>query len=263
MNILDQIIANKRKEVERHREAIGINLLLETDRIRRPTISMKKALEQSATGIIAEFKRKSPSKGEIHPHARIGDILPLYEKGGAAAASVLTDETFFGGSPADLCRARESVSTLPLLRKEFIIDEYQLYQARAIGADAVLLIASALTREECARFTELAHQLELEVLLELHGEEELAYIENSEADMIGINNRNLTTFETDVNHSFRMIDRLPEKKVCVSESGISSPDTVRRLREAGFRGFLMGENFMKHEHPGAALADFIKQLDTI
>lgn len=259
MNILEQIIAHKRKEVEQHRKAAGTELLLQSSQLLRPTISMKTALEQSETGIIAEFKRKSPSKGWIHPDARIGEVLPLYEEGGATASSVLTDETFFGGTLDDLRQARESVG-IPLLRKEFIIDEYQLYQARAAGADAVLLIASALPRETCSRFAALAHRLGLEVVLELHGEEELDYIENTEADMIGINNRNLTTFATDVTHSFRMIERLPAGKVCISESGISSPDTVRRLRDAGFRGFLLGENFMKHEQPGAALSDFIQQL---
>ena len=260
MNILEQIIAHKRNEVEQLRKAANIDRLLDKMPEHRPVRSMKTALARSATGIIAEFKRKSPSKGWIHPDARVEEVVPLYEKGGATASSVLTDERFFGGTPDDLRRARECAG-IPLLRKDFIVDEYQLYQARALGADAVLLIASALSPETCARFTGLAHRLGLEVLLELHGEEELGYLENSEADMIGVNNRNLTTFVTDVTHSFRMIERLPAEKICISESGISAPDTVRRLREAGFRGFLMGENFMKHEQPGAALADFIKQLE--
>ena len=259
MNILDTIIANKKKEIERHREAFSIERLLETEQINRQPVSMSRALLQSETGIIAEFKRKSPSKGWIHPKAQIADTIPAYEEAGASASSVLTDEMFFGGNPGDLCQARKIV-TMPLLRKEFIIDEYQIYQAKAIGADAILLIAAAISREECNRFIQLAHRLGLEVLLELHDISELNYIENSDADMIGINNRNLTTFETDINHSFEMIKKLPIEKLCISESGISDPETIKKLRKAGFRGFLMGENFMKHEQPGNALSAFIKQL---
>lgn len=166
---------------------------------------------------------------------------------------------FFGGTPGDLCQARKMVN-MPLLRKEFIIDEYQIYQAKAMGADAILLIAAAISTQECNRFVQLAHQLGLEVLLELHDEAELCYIENSDTDMVGINNRDLTSFETDINRSFEMIKKLPPQKLCISESGISDPKTVKELKAVGFRGFLMGENFMKHELPGCALSAFIKQL---
>ena len=259
MNILEHIIANKKKEIERHQEAFSIERLLETEQINRHTISMRKTLQESETGIIAEFKRKSPSKGWIHPNAQIKDTIPAYEKAGASASSILTDEMFFGGTPGDLCQARKMVN-MPLLRKEFIIDEYQIYQAKAMGADAILLIAAAISTQECNRFVQLAHKLGLEVLLELHDEAELCYIENSDTDMVGINNRDLTSFETDINRSFEMIKKLPPQKLCISESGISDPKTVKELKAVGFRGFLMGENFMKHELPGCALSAFIKQL---
>ena len=158
-----------------------------------------------------------------------------------------------------MCKVRKSID-IPLLRKEFVIDEYQIYQAKAIGADAVLLIAAVLDRKTCRRFTDLAHSLGMEVLLELHEEKELDYLDTG-ADMIGVNNRDLTTFETRVEHSFDMVRYLPSDKICISESGISSPDTVRALRRVGFRGFLMGENFMKEVRPGAALSWFVKQLN--
>jgi len=185
--------------------------------------------------------------------------VPAYEAGGASACSILTDGDFFGGSLGDLQKARKLVD-LPLLRKDFIIDTYQLFQARVIGADAVLLIAAALTEEECRVLAETAHSLQLEVLLEVHSEDELKYL-NADIDMLGVNNRNLGTFHTDVNNSFKLVDKMRGfSPLLVSESGISETDTVRRLREAGFRGFLIGETFMKTERPGDTLADFIGGL---
>lgn len=259
-DILQDIIANKRIEVERQKQAVRLQTLLGLggERLERPTRSMRAALAASSSGIIAEFKRKSPSKGWLHPDAAVADVLPAYEKGGASACSVLTDSNFFGGSLGDLCKARSLVD-LPLLRKDFIIDEYQLYQACIVGADAVLLIAAALRKEQCSMLAAKAHELKLEVLLEIHSEQELEYIEDN-IDMVGVNNRNLGTFHTDVENSFRLAEKLPKEMLLVSESGISSPQTVRQLRAAGFRGFLIGENFMKTPQPGNALKEFISKL---
>ena len=245
MDILSEIIACKRKEMEagarKHR-------------------SMKEALASSPTGVIAEFKRRSPSKGWIKADARVEDVVPAYEAGGAAALSILTDGTYFGAQPEDLLTARK-VSRLPILRKDFIISRYQLLQAKVAQADAVLLIAAALSKDECMSLAKEAHALQLEVLLEIHTEQETDYI-NEYVDMIGVNNRNLGTFHTDTENSFRLAEKLPKDKVLVSESGISNPETVIKLREAGFRGFLIGENFMKTENPGKALNEFINQLQS-
>lgn len=260
-DILQDIIAAKRLEVERQKQAVSLQTLLAlgSDRLERMTISMRAALASSPSGILAEFKRKSPSKGWLHPEADVAEVLPEYEKNGAAACSILTDGSFFGGSLSDLQRARKRVG-LPLLRKDFIIDPYQLFQARVMGADAVLLIAAALTTEECRLLAETAHSLQLEVLLEIHSEAELEYL-TPHIDMLGVNNRNLGTFHTDVENSFRLIEKIKEQgPLLVSESGLSDPATVRRLRGVGFRGFLIGETFMKTEQPGAALARFIGGL---
>ena len=256
-DILQDIIANKRIEVERQKQAVRLQTLLGMggERLEHPARSMRAALAASSSGIIAEFKRKSPSKGWLHPDAAIADVLPAYEKGGASACSVLTDSNFFGGSLGDLCKARSLVG-LPLLRKDFIIDEYQLYQACIVGADAVLLIAAALRKEQCSMLAAKAHELKLEVLLEIHSEQELEYIEDN-IDMVGVNNRNLGTFHTDVENSFRLAEKLPKEMLLVSESGISSPQTVRQLPAAGFRGFLIGENIMKPPNPGNALKEII------
>lgn len=220
---------------------------------------MREALLQSDTGIIAEFKRRSPSKGWIKQEGR-ADIIPLsYQKNGAAALSILTDEHYFGGSDGFIREARRSEVTLPILYKNFVIDEAQLYAAALCGASAVLLIAACLSKKECKSLMEKAHLLGLEVLLEMHSKEELEYAE-LEPDMCGINNRNLGSFITDVDNSFRLAELLPKDAVKVSESGISDPETVKALRSAGFRGFLIGENFMKTPDPGMALKDFISQL---
>lgn len=223
-----------------------------------PRISMRACLSASPSGIIAEFKRRSPSKGWIKENAQADIIPPAYEAAGASALSILTDEKFFGGNLKDIRTVRSKVQ-LPILRKDFIIDEYQLYQARIVGADAILLIAAALRKEQCRMLAAKAHELGLEVLLEIHNEQELEYIEDN-IDMVGVNNRNLGTFHTDVENSFRLAEKLPKEILLVSESGISSPQTVRQLRAAGFRGFLIGENFMKAPQPGDALKEFISLL---
>ena len=255
MSILETIVAKKRQEVAHQKEAVPLEMMFTIggQRLNSPVNSMRKSLSASATGIIAEFKRRSPSKGWLNPKANVKDIIPAYERAGASACSILTDSDFFGGSFSDLKKARSLVK-LPLLRKDFIIDEYQLYQSRIMGADAILLIAAALTKEECKNFSLLAHQLELEVLLEIHDEKELAYF-NENVDMLGVNNRNLGTFQTDVAVSFHIIERMKseigngnETPLFISESGLSNPEVVAKLREAGFRGFLIGETFMRSEN---------------
>ena len=220
--------------------------------------SLSQALTENDFGIIAEFKRKSPSKGWIKEDGKPEEIPFSYEQNGAAALSILTDEMYFGGSLDFIRKARPLVS-IPILRKDFIIDEYQLFQARHIGADAVLLIAADLSKQEVRSLTALAHDLQLEVLLELHSEHELDYAE-IDVDAVGVNNRNLGTFVTNVENSFRLAAQLPQDKVLVSESGIGNSETIRLLREAGYRGFLIGESFMKTDNPGEALKNFISQL---
>jgi indole-3-glycerol phosphate synthase len=267
-DILNTIVANKRREVAHQKAAVPPEMLLTMGgaRLEQPAVSMRAALAGSPSGIIAEFKRRSPSKGWLHPQARVDDVVPAYEQGGAAACSILTDGDFFGGSFADLQRARALVR-LPLLRKDFIIDEYQLFQARATGADAVLLIASILTYGECSRLAQTAHALGLEVMLEIHAEEELSRL-NTHVDMLGVNNRHLGTFDTSVENSFRLIEQVQSHAAAsghtpplpVSESGLSDAETVRRLRQAGFRGFLIGETFMKTPRPGDTLKHFIAEL---
>lgn len=253
-DILEEIIADKRANLAA---------------TRKKSRSMKRSLAESSSGIIAEFKRKSPSKGWIHADAKAEVVVPQYAEGGASAVSILTNEKYFGGSPAFIQAVRASVPDLPILRKEFIIDEYQVYEAKAIGADAILLIAAALTPDHYSALLRTAHSLGLEVLLEVHAPEELSYLDAGIPDMLGVNNRSLGTFHTDVNHSFEIARQMQaavahlsdaERPVLVSESGISSPDIVRQLRSVGFRGFLIGECFMKEKEPGEALRQFISRL---
>ena len=262
MDILEEIVAHKRIEVAEQKEQTPAKkLYAEVERMMAEGIS-KRSLSQALTendfGIIAEFKRKSPSKGWIKEDGKPEIIPPSYEQNGAAALSILTDEMYFGGSLDYIRKARPLVK-LPILRKDFIIDEYQLFQARHIGADAVLLIAADLSKQEVRSLTAIAHELALEVLLELHSEHELDYAD-IDVDALGVNNRNLGTFVTDVQNSFRLASQLPQDKVLVSESGISNPNTIRLLREAGYRGFLIGETFMKTDTPGETLKNFISRL---
>ena len=277
MDILSEITEHKRTEVKLQKQAVSPEQLREQaqelmNAPQAPRRSMKQALAASSTGIIAEFKRRSPSKGWIYEAAQAGEIPAAYEASGAAALSILTDEKFFGGSLRDICTARPLVN-IPILRKDFIIDEYQLLQARIVGADAVLLIAACLTQEECATLTARAHALGLEVLLEIHSPSELSYI-SREVDMVGVNNRNLGTFVTDVENSLRIANRLRQAvadvqgsagtrnlPLLVSESGISHPETICRLRTAGFRGFLIGETFMKPRRPEEELKGFIQEIE--
>lgn len=262
-DILEEIVAHKRIEVEQQKVVVpptifysNVETMMADDT--QPRRSMRESLAASASGIIAEFKRKSPSKGWIKEEGNPEIIPASYCANGASAISILTDEKYFGGTMRYIRIARPMV-TCPILRKDFIVDEYQLYQAKAIGADAVLLIAADLTKDECKSFAKKAHELGLETLLEVHSESELEYVGDN-IDMVGVNNRNLGTFHTDVQNSYRLASLLPKNYLLVSESGISNPQTVRELREAGFRGFLIGETFMKTPDPGAALADFITQV---
>ena len=266
-DILSEIIAHKQTEIELQKQTVSPEQLQEQAGIiirenaahRR---SMKQALAASSTGIISEFKRRSPSKGWINEAARAEEIPAAYEAAGAAALSILTDEKFFGGTLLDIRTARPLVR-IPILRKDFIIDKYQLLQACIVGADAVLLIAACLSPEQCSTLTTQAHELGLEVLLEIHSPSELSYI-NKEVDMVGVNNRNLGSFVTDVENSFRIARQLresthgPASPLLVSESGISDPETICRLRAAGFRGFLIGETFMKTANPSETLKEFIQ-----
>ncbi|MBR5697296.1 MAG: indole-3-glycerol phosphate synthase TrpC [Prevotella sp.] len=243
-DILHDIVAHKRLEMEA---------------LRSDKPSLRQALLASDTGIIAEFKRKSPSKGWIKEDGRADEIPLAYQKAGAAAVSILTDSHYFGGCDNFIRTARESGVTLPILYKNFVIDELQLMQAVLCGASAVLLIAACLTRQKCRELIGKAHDLGLEVLLEMHAEEELDYAE-LEPDLYGINNRNLGSFVTNVENSFRLAELLPKDVVKVSESGISNPAVVRELRAVGYRGFLIGENFMRAASPGDSLRQFIAQL---
>ncbi|MBC7902464.1 MAG: indole-3-glycerol phosphate synthase TrpC [Gemmatimonadaceae bacterium] len=255
MDILETIVAYKRKEVEARKSATSMSSLEAKPYFNRGTYSLKaNLLNADLTGIIAEFKRKSPSKGVIHPNPDIISITEAYTKNGAAGLSILTDEHFFGGHDTDIDAAR--TNQIPILRKEFIIDEYQIAEARAIGADAILLIAACLSPAEVKSLSRTARDLGLEVLLELHDESELDHI-SPEIEMIGINNRNLKTFVVDIDRSLKMANLLSKEKIKIAESGISKPETVQLFRNHGFRGFLMGENFMKENDPGKAFADFV------
>lgn len=256
--ILSRILTHKAQEVALQRQKVPLKEL-ERQLLDAPAPrSMRKSLANSASGIIAEFKRKSPSKGWIFQDATPETIVPTYDAGGASALSVLTDEAFFGGSLDFLRRAR-SLTELPLLRKEFIIDEYQLLEARATGADAILLIAAALPNERLQHLAREAKGLGLEVLLEVHTAEELsAYC--PEVDMVGINNRDLHSFQTDAERSVRLFDFLPKEALPVSESGLLNPCVAQHLHQVGFRGFLIGEAFMREEDPGEALQRYIAQM---
>lgn len=262
-DILEEIIAWKQIEVEMQKKDMSPDILYRkvedimtdsTSQVR----SMSHALLHSPSGIIAEFKRKSPSKGWIKEEGKAEVIPARYAKNGAAALSILTDEKYFGGK-MDFIRAARPEVEIPILRKDFIIDEYQLFQARVIGADAVLLIAAGLKKTDCKSLAKTAHDLGLETLLEVHTESELDYI-GEHIDMVGVNNRHLGTFHTDVENSYKLAAHLPSEYVRVSESGISSPRTVAELRKAGFRGFLIGETFMKEENPEEALRNFINEV---
>jgi indole-3-glycerol phosphate synthase len=260
MNILDEILIHKRKEVAERKALWSTTFLEQSIYFGLPTVSMKKCLlQEDASGIIAEIKRKSPSKGVINSQVSVEEISIGYVQAGASAISVLTDKNFFGGSNEDLSIARK-FNTCPILRKDFVIDEYQVIEAKSIGADVILLIAAALDPLRLKTLCTLAHTLGMEVLLEVHNEAELNDHLDANADLIGVNNRNLKTFELNVNTSRVLSDKIPTSAVRVSESGIETPDVIVDLKRHGFRGFLIGQTFMQNTRPAKTANDFIIEL---
>jgi len=260
MNILDKIVADKRIEVDLRKSLIPVKQLEQSVLFERQTISIANKLRDSQTGIIAEHKRRSPSKSVINQNLNVFDVAQGYEDAGVCGMSVLTDAKYFGGSLDDLLTARASCN-LPLLRKEFIIDQYQLLEARAYGADVILLIAAVLTREEIKQFSEFAKGLNLDVLLEVHNEEELHKSIMPSLDMLGVNNRNLKTFDVSLETSKKLSKLIPNDFVKVSESGISNIEAIKELQTYGYKGFLIGENFMKTNNAGESAKQFIKALE--
>jgi len=259
MDILDKIVAQKRREVDLKKQLIPLGQLERSILFDRETTSLSEALLHSPSGIIAEFKRRSPSKSVINQESPIQEVAKGYQEAGVCGMSVLTDNHFFGGSLDDLLIARSAVD-IPLLRKEFIIDTYQIIEAKAHGADVILLIAAILNRSEIKVFSELAGALGMEVLLEVHNGAELQRSLMPGLNMIGVNNRNLKTFEVSLETSRSLAKEIPSDIVMISESGLSSPEAIVSLREEGFRGFLVGESFMASRDPGASAAHFIKTI---
>ena len=260
MTILDEILEHKRKEVEERKSLYPVKLLQQSIYFPTSCVSLKKyLLREDKSGIIAEIKRKSPSKGVINPHVSVERTSIGYMQAGASALSILTDKQFFGGSNDDLTTARK-FNFCPILRKDFIIDEYQIIEAKSIGADAILLIAAALEPKKLKELCAFAHSLGLEVLMEVHDDMELTNNLEAGADLIGVNNRNLKTFELSVETSKRLSKLIPDSVVKVSESGIESPEEILNLKDYGFRGFLIGQTFMQTSRPERAAMDFIKEL---
>ena len=261
MTILDKIIAFKKKEIAKIKADVPVKKVVESPLFKREVISLKKSLlEVGSTGIIAEFKRQSPSKGIINDTATIAEVTNGYLDANIAAQSILTDTSFFGGTMADLMEARIINQQKPILRKDFIVDGFQIVEAKAIGADVILLIASCLTSEELKNYGNLATDLGMEVLYEVHSQQDLDKINDLDNKIIGINNRNLKTFKVDLDNSIKLADQIPDTSVKISESGISDPRIIMGLKEYGFQGFLIGENFMKEENPGEACQNFINHI---
>lgn len=263
MNILDKILQHKRKEVDERKNLRPVKVLEQNDLFGRKTFSLKEFIQrQDKSGIITEFKRKSPSKGDINTHALVEETTVGYALAGASGLSVLTDLEFFGGSSNDLMIARAH-NAIPILRKDFTIDEYQIIEAKSIGADAILLIAAALEPSRLKQLATFAKSLGLEVLLEVHDKEELQANLEAQADLLGVNNRSLKTFEVSIDVSKQLAPLIPKEAVKVSESGIADPLTIIELKKYGYEGFLMGENFMKQNNPGDACKAFIEKLNQL
>tara|TARA_B100001146_G_scaffold225258_1_gene249146 strand:+ start:7124 stop:7906 length:783 start_codon:yes stop_codon:yes gene_type:complete len=259
LNILDKIIADKRNEVALRKQLIPVSQLEQSVLFERTSPSLAEALKASNSGIIAEHKRRSPSKQVINHNLNVQDVAQGYENAGACGMSVLTDGKYFGGSLDDLLLARAS-SSFPLLRKEFMIDEYQILEAKAYGADVILLIAAVLSRSEIKSLSESAKFLGMDVLLEVHNLEELQKSMMPSLDMLGVNNRNLKTFEVSLDISKSLSEEIPNEFVKVSESGISNIEAITELKPYGYQGFLIGENFMKTDNPGQSAEAFIEEL---
>ncbi len=259
MNILDKIVARKYKEVAEKKKLYPTPLLEKSTFFNSKTVSLSHYIKrEDKSGIIAEFKRKSPSKPAINPYANVEEVSMAYMQAGASALSILTDNTFFGGKSEDLTAARK-YNFCPILRKDFIIDEYQVIEARSIGADAILLIAEILTKQDVKHLSTLAHSLNMEVLLELHSETQLDKFVD-DIQLIGVNNRDLDTFKTDVDFSKRLISKLPQNITKVSESGIHDVSVLNDLRAIGYDGFLIGERFMANANPGEACKNFVREI---
>ena len=261
-NILNEILAKRKQTVSQLKQIVPMEAWEMMPDYSKKTISLKKILQnESTTGIIAEFKRASPSKGIINDRADVNDVTGDYEFFGAAALSVLTEPLFFGGDNDDLLNAAIT-ATIPILRKDFIFDKYQITESKALGADIILLIAACLKPNEVKDLAIFARHLKLEVLLEIHGEEELEHI-CDEIDFVGVNNRDLKTFTVDINRSIELSKKIPADKIKISESGIDKTETIKILKEADFKGFLMGEHFMKEKNPGKAFEKFVKKLKQV
>jgi indole-3-glycerol phosphate synthase len=260
MNILDKIVARKKEEVASAKAKKTIKDLEKSVGFNRETYSLKAFLtDPSKSGIIAEFKRKSPSKGIINDKVSVAEVTKGYATAGASALSVLTDHDFFMGHEDDLVAAR-AVNQIPILRKDFMVDEYQIIEAKALGADIILLIAACLTPVEILNFAKLAKSLGLSTLLEVHNREELDRSLNPYLDVIGVNNRNLKDFTVSIETSISLAEIIPTEFLKISESAISNPETIKMLKKVGFDGFLIGENFMKSDNPGKAMEDFVREI---
>jgi indole-3-glycerol phosphate synthase len=258
-NILTEIVAHKHTEVAARKQQRSVEELEQVSWFKRTPLSLAQFLRDTEkTGIIAEFKRRSPSKGLINGEVTVQDVTTAYTRYGASGLSVLTDEKYFGGSSDDLQQAR-ALNNIPILRKDFVIDEYQILEAKAIGADVILLIAECLTKHEVAQLAAFANNLGLEVLLEVHSGDQLDKV-TDHIQLVGVNNRDLTTFKVDFNRSCELAPQIPADKCKVAESGISNTDAIITLKQAGFQGFLIGEHFMRQENPPRAFEHFVTEL---
>lgn len=260
MNILDKIIETKRIEVANQKKVMDISKLKKFPLFKRKCNSLKEnLLKERTSGIIAEFKQKSPSKGEINYSVKVEEVTKGYANAGASGISVLTDYEYFGGTLANLSKAREANPDIPILRKDFMIDEYQVVEAKAFGADVILLIAACLQKKQALTLAQKAKELGMDVLMEIHNSEELEIVNNF-VDIVGVNNRNLKTFEVDVETSVKLSKQIPERFVKISESGLTGAKEINYLKENGFKGFLIGETFMKTTNPGEACKKLIGEL---
>ena len=260
MKILDKIVEDKKIEINKLLSNSSISKLENSHLFSRECISLKESIKNNNSGIICEFKRRSPSNQNINYISSLSDVVSGYEEAGAAGLSILTNKKYFDGDTQDIIDIRD-ISNLPILRKEFIISEYQVIEAKSIGSDAILLIASILSEEEIIGYSSLAKSIGLEVLLEIHSEDELYKISGDDIDIVGVNNRNLDTLEIDLNNSIELYGKIPSKFVKISESGISEVESILKLKEVGYNGFLIGEKFMKTNNPMESAYDFIKKIE--
>ena len=259
MKILDKIVRDKKLEVDKLSSNSSIKELENSSLFSRQCISLKDSILKSSGGIICEFKRRSPSNNNINYKSNISEVIKGYQKAGAAGLSILTNKQYFDGDIQDILEIRD-ITSIPILRKEFIISEYQIIEAKSIGSDAILLIASILSKEEIKNYSSLAKDIGLEVLFEIHDAKELEKISGENIDIIGVNNRNLDTLEVDISNSEKLFDKIPDQFVKISESGISKVESILKLREVGYQGFLIGENFMKTDDPFESAYNFIKKV---